>query len=215
MKQEMFLFKARNILRIYFALFSILAFYDILSGKITAIDNIIALLFCGIFLLLSQKYRIRSFVAILVGLVFIPNYLGQIWGYNWAGINYHWDWIVHFCAAFFAAIIIITFLLDNAIYKRFFTAAFIALFVTITFGALVEVTEYWGFIFVGVGDGYLGFGAGDNSQNFGPWENSSIDTTFNFIGSLTAMLLIAVFIRKPIFVKQKTTSCIKYFNKNQ
>ena len=68
----------------------------------------------------------------------------------------------------------------------------VAISIMVAFGAFIEISEYWGFRYIGFGESYLGFGAGDNSQNFGPWENSSLDTTLNFMGGFLAVLIYAI-----------------------
>ncbi len=176
------------------AIFLILGFFDLSNGKIAAADNFTAVVFFIIFLLVDKKYKFTVFTAVFAGLIFVPNLIGHMGCYGWADINYHWDWIVHFTAALFSTLVVLSFLLHNSICKRFINAAFIAIFVTISFGALIEASEYWGFIAFGFGEGYLGFGEGDNSQHFGPWENSSLDTTINFVGSFLAAFIYGLFV---------------------
>ena len=183
----------RIILWIYFTAFLVLGIHDLIILKLTAADNFTAVIFLGLFLLASMKFKISPITAVFLGLVFFPNTIGHMGGYGVPLFDYQFDKIVHVFTAFFSTVAIILFMRNNS-KIRFINIAGIAFFVTITFGAAVEMSEYWAFIFIGFGEGYLGFGIGDNSKNFGPWEDSSLDTTFNFLGSLIGVLSSYIFI---------------------
>jgi uncharacterized membrane protein YjdF len=177
---------------------TIYAFIGLLSLKeLVAIDKFVAAFFCLIFYLVGRKYHIKNTTAFLAGLIFLPHIIGLYGWYSNAILNYHYDWFVHISTAFCATFTTADFILENYS-KKTIRAASIAFCIIITFGALIEATEYWGFRSVGLGEGYLGFGAGDDSPNYGPWENSSIDTTLNFLGGFLAFLIFTIFRKRNI-----------------
>jgi len=167
----------------------------LIKKELISVDHFIAAAFCLFFLWLEKRYSATEWLAFMAGLTFFPHILGT-WGlYEWAALNYHYDMIVHLITGMFSSITMMLFMRDIPIKAK----GLISLSITVMIGAIVEASEYWGFIFIGFGSGYLGFGSGDNSQNFGPWENSSIDTTLNFAGALLGLImfyLISFFGRK-------------------
>jgi len=192
-------------LLIYIVLYSVLGIISLLKKELITVDNFIAAGFCISFLLLTKKYKITSFTVFFAGLTFLPHILGNLGFYELASLNYHYDWIVHFITPVFSTLAIMTFLINNKLSKKVITAGFIALFVSVTFGALIEMSEYWGFRIIGFGEGYLGFGAGDDSSNYGPWENSSQDTSLNFLGSIIGIFLYLTKKLLPVrFIKEKS-----------
>lgn len=183
-------FWSRYILLGYFIIYTILGITSLIKKELVAADGLIAAFFCLVFIFINKKYQVNAFTAFLAGFIFVPHLLGLEGLYELASLNYHFDWIVHILSAFCSTYVILDFLLRRKYFsEKFFSAAMIALSITIAFGTLIEVSEYWGFITIGFGEGYLGFGAGDNSQNFGPWENSSLDSSLNFFGGFFAILI--------------------------
>ena len=191
---------SKNIFAVFIVFYFILGVRSLIRKELIAADFFIATGFCIAFLLVNRKYTIRPLIAVFAGLIFFPHILGDLGLYKLATLNYHYDWIVHFLSPIFSTIAIVYFLLDNKLTKKFISAAVIAISISITFGALIEMSEYWGFRTIGLGEGYLGFGVADDSQNYGPWENSSWDTSINFLGSLFAILVLWF---KDKFVKKK------------
>ncbi|HLP80273.1 MAG TPA: hypothetical protein VK158_06555 [Acidobacteriota bacterium] len=188
----------RIILWIYLLGFLAFACVDVFFSKLTALDNLTAVVLVLVALLVGRKYRITKAAAICIGLVFVPNLLGHLGGYSLNIFEYNYDKIVHLFTAFFTSISLFLFVRANSRKPRLYKIATLAFVMTIAFGALVEVAEYWGFVFIGFGDGYLGFGSGDSGKNFGPWEDSSVDTTCNVAGSLVGVFaaLLAIRIKK-------------------
>jgi hypothetical protein len=183
-----------HILGSYSTLFFVLGIISLVRKELIAVDNFIASAFCILFIFINKKHPVNRFTAFLAGFVFVPHIAGNYGLYELASLNYHYDWIVHFLTSFFSSLMMLNFLFHKDYFlKKFFIASLIAVSITMTFGAVIEISEYWGFRTIGLGEGYLGFGEGDNSQNFGPWENSSLDSTLNFIGSLFAVAAYGIF----------------------
>jgi hypothetical protein len=194
---------AQLIILAYCTFFAGLGAWQLVNGSINAFDSFLAAaMLVGAFYV-SRAFVVRPISAFLTGLVFVPNMIGQAGMYAYNFYNYHWDWVVHPVAAFCFTIACIFFLLDNQLSRSFARAALVTFMTVGAIGALVEMTEYWGFRIVGFGEGYLGFGDGDNSSHFGPWENSSLDTTCNFLGSIAGILLAGVIL---LFSKEKFIS---------
>ena len=181
-----------KILLAYSSLFLALTVWSSIKWEFIALDRLTMAFFCFLFFLIEKKYKIKPLTAFIAGFIFIPHELGIRGLYGSALLNYKPDLLIHFIISICCTYVILDFILNN-FSKKFLAAAAIAFTITITFGAFIEVMEYWGFVSFGIGDGYLGFGDGDNSQNFGPWENSSLDTTINFVGSFFAILVYALF----------------------
>lgn len=188
--------KGKTVLSAYIVVFALVGFFELFNHKLVALDYFTGAIICGVMLLLSKKYEFSFWVSLLTGLVFVPNIIGQIMGYQVNIWGYHYDWIVHTTVAFFGTTAMILFLKDNKMTKSFAKSATVALLFVMTVGAFVEISEYWGFRVFGFGESYLAFGEGDNSQNFGPWENSSIDSTLNLFGSLIGVAISSLMIAK-------------------
>lgn len=183
--------KPSSIILLGFAItFLVLAVHATIRSRLIAFDRFTATIFCFLFFLISRKYDVHPIIAFLAGLIFVPHEIGLHGMYSSAKLNYHYDWIAHPVSCFITAIVLAYFL-ARYLSKNLAISAAIAFSFTITAGAFMEATEYWGFRTIGFGESYLGFGDGDNSQNFGPWENSSIDTTLNILGALAGVLTFA------------------------
>ena len=182
------------ILSAYLAIFLILGVYSLIKWELPAVDRLSITLFLFGFILINRKIHFHPIIALFVGFIFIPHEAG-IWGFYGSPIlNWHYDWITHSVSSFFGSVVIMNILLHSKYFsKRVFATCMITLSIIMAFGAVIEISEYWGFIFFGIGEGYLGFGDGDNSKNFGPWENSSIDSTFNLLGGVLAILIYSIF----------------------
>ena len=175
-------------------MYIILGIVSLIKKELIAADNIIAGLFCLLFIYIDKKCNVNNYSAFFAGLAFLPHVLGVYGLYELASLNYHYDWIVHISTGIISTIAIMCFLLHKTYFEKKFMISFlIAIAVTSLFGSVIEMSEYWGFRFIGWGEGYLGFGVGDNSANFGPWENSSLDTSFNLLGSVIALGVYFIF----------------------
>lgn len=183
---------SRLILISYTLIFLSFSIWSLIRRELIAVDRLSIAFLSFLFILIERKYHISPFTAILAGLIFVPHEIGLMGFYGSPFLDYNADFIIHLTTAFFSAYCVLSFVLQN-LSKRFLFAALTAFTLTITIGAVIEATEYWGFITVGTGEGYLGFGDGDNSKNFGPWEDSSLDTTSNLLGSFLAIITSYLF----------------------
>ena len=86
---------------------------------------------------------------------------------------------------------------------RTITILVIMMFATMGVGSLVEMTEFWGYLYLGEGDGVLFFGGGDTdpvliNEVGGGWINAMEDLVNNFLGGLLAIIIfIFVNLTKP------------------
>lgn len=197
----------RYILWAFFSAFVFLGILNLISLRMTAIDCFTAAFFIGLALLLSLRHNVSAANAFFIGLVLVPSTVGNMGGYGMPILGYNFDKIVHILTALLLTASVILFILNNSRNAKFIRIAGLAVVVTVASGTIVEISEYWGFRLIGLGEGYMGFGAGDNSKNFGPWEDSSLDMTFNVIGSLAGVLFSYIF----ILVRRKTCKrlCLK------
>lgn len=183
------------ILALYAVLFGLVTLVNFVRSEDYWVDGLTAVVGCLIFILLHYKYPVHPTIAALEGFIFIPNQLGFLFLYEMVSLNYHGDWIIHFIGTGIAAIVFMYHIRKiNCIKDRIIITTVISFALTMTGGTILELAEYWGFIFFGLGNSYLGFGVGDNSQNFGPWENASLDMTFNLIGAFVGLALYYVYI---------------------
>ena len=194
MKDKRF-FWSNLILLAFIAYFLSFGILFLIKKNSIAVDNLVAAFFCITFIFLNRRLKANPLVAFFAGLIFMPHAAGALGLYSSPLFNYHYDKFVHLTTAFLAVIVIMNAILNKKYnLNKFFIVSAIAFCIVITFGAFVEVIEYWGFRAFGFGEGYLGFGSGDNSKNFGPWEDSSLDNTFNIAGSLIGIMAYAGYI---------------------
>lgn len=184
------------IFRLFLAIFLGLAAINFFQNQLSYIDSLSVAALLILVMMLESKYKISPLVAFSFCMIFIPNVIGHFGGYSLASLNYHYDWLVHSIAPIFAVFSISAFLIDNKIVAKLISAVTVAVLIALSVGSIIEISEYWGFYFIGMGSGYLGFGTGDNSLNFGPWENSSVDMTLNLIGSLIGALVYWIYYSK-------------------
>jgi hypothetical protein len=198
---------SRNILLVYLIIFALAGTVFLLQRRLIAFDAFSAVAIYSIIIYINRRYCVSIPSAIMTGLIFVPHLLGVLGLYSYPIFNYHMDKVIHIFTTFFASYSIMDFVAARKYFAgRIGGAFFIAVAVTMAFGSCVEISEYWGFRFIGYGEGYLGFGAGDNSQNFGPWEDSSQDQTANLAGALLgglAMLIVLKMHSNNLNLKKK------------
>ena len=168
----------------------------------------------ALFMLLAFLYyfnfsRWNLTIPIYAMLVFgnIAHALGVFGFYGSSPLPIAWDHISHFFGALPFAMLFFQLFRDNFT-KNFFTwknfGTFILIFLLATgIGAVVEISEFAGFLTTGFGNGALSFGAGDGFANIpaeqmtsminvvgGGWINEGWDFVFNTLGILVGLLIM-------------------------
>ena len=166
-----------------------------------------------IFILLSFLYyfnfsRWNLTIPIYALLTFgnVTHALGVFGFYSNSPFPMQWDHITHFFGALPFAMLFFQILKDK-ISRNFFTWKNLGVFVLVILlatgvGAVVELSEFVGFLVNGFGNGALAFGTGDGFANIpadqitsminvvgGGWINEGWDFVFNTIGILVGLLI--------------------------
>ena len=70
--------------------------------------------------------------------------------------------------------------------------AVLAVILACGMGTFIEITEYFGYAYLGEGEGILRFGAGDE----GEWNDAVWDMICNTLGAITGAVAMALFSRR-------------------
>jgi len=175
------------------------------------------LIFIGLTLFYAWTYKVFRMNAPIFTLLIVGHILHSCGIFGWYHISpvpIQWDHITHFFGTLPFALLFFNFLSQWAD-TNFFTRKNLLLLMTVFVaamgvGAIVELSEFLGFLSLGFGDGAFMFGTGDGVAGFegtdlidaigGGWINEGWDFVFNTIGILfgiTIMLLSKLIIKKP------------------
>jgi hypothetical protein len=164
-----------------------------------------AILTIGFYLTYSYwRMNLPIFTIIIIGLLL---HLGGIFGWYYISpVPIQWDHLTHFFGCLPFALLFFQFL-KHKLNNKFFTVHNFLFFIIIFFaamgvGALVELSEFWGYLSFGFGPGALMFGPGDGvigKQGIelidvlgGGWINKGWDMTFNLLGILVGMIVMMI-----------------------
>jgi len=176
------------------------------------------LIFSGITLLLAyfaEDIRLSVPVQTLVILGMIPHALGVFGFYGASPFPIQWDHVTHLAGLFGFALLFAGFLsqwMDARVWSRRNVMLFILIFFAASgVGALIELSEFVGYLKYGIGQGAFAFGPGDGFETFvgntsdkiadigGGWINTGWDLTFNTFGILLG--IVAFIIRRAAIKK--------------
>ncbi|MEE9525885.1 MAG: DUF2238 domain-containing protein [Candidatus Woesearchaeota archaeon] len=182
---------------VFYGIQLVLAFFGVIDAPLIDLSFVFFVML--LFFYLSLKFKFGKLVPIgmgfgallhIIGLYKVIPY-GSYYGglYGWAGLGYHYDWIVHGSAIFFlslAACSIFYPYLKKGLESKMLIFV-VMLFFMLGLGAFNEMMEYVGYDVLGHGEGFLEFGEGDSSPVGGPWENASMDLLFNLAGGVVGI----------------------------
>ena len=165
-------------------------------------DAIISIAIITIVLFLRKHLNLTSSTFLLLILALTLHNLGVFGFYNISPLKVQYDHITHFVWLFPVSLIVFNFFkpyFSNNKLKNLLLLLFI-LTSSLGVGALIEQTEYIGYLKFGTGPGLLRFGGlGDtfNEENLramdiigGGWINTMLDLNYNFLGALFGVILM-------------------------
>lgn len=175
------------------------------------------LIFIGLTLFYAWTYKIFRMNAPIFTLLIMGHILHSCGIFGWYYISpvpVQWDHITHFFGSLPFALLFFNFLSQWADAKWFTRKNFVILLAVFLaafgVGAVVELSEFLGYLTLGFGEGAFMFGAGDSVAGFegsdlidaigGGWINTGWDLIFNAIGILFgmgAMVLSKLIVKKP------------------
>lgn len=170
-------------------------------------DSIFFIAILSLLFFLRNKLNLSLPVYIFVTLGFLTHSLGTVGWYGESPIALQWDHITHFFGIFGWSMLLFRAFEKN--FTKFMSWKNVGIFLTLFLatqgmGALVELTEFVGFLKFGFGDGALMFGTGDSQADGfnmdtainwvgGGWINTGWDLVFNFIGAIFGLVLSVLY----------------------
>lgn len=157
------------------------------------IDNITGIVCISILFILANRLRMGRTELLLGCVSFIVHNLGTFGWYEKAWGWFSYDMIVHLVSAFAVAWIAMNYLskkikvFEPSSFKKLFVLFFLAISITALLGTVVELIEFYGFIFFGPGEGMFFAGPGDTKfvdDIIGNYMDTMIDIVVNVIGSI-------------------------------
>ncbi len=160
----------------------------------------------------SWRMTLPIFTMLIIG--HILHACGIFGWYHISPLPIQWDHITHFFGAFPFALLFYRFFeqwMDAKVFTRKNLLLLLAVFVAATgVGAVVELSEFVGYLKLGFGEGAFQFGPGDGIAGLdgtdlidalgGGWINEGWDFIFNTLGiiaGMALMLLTRLIIKKP------------------
>ncbi len=161
----------------------------------------------------SLRLTIPTFTLVILGM--LSHGLGVFGFYGQSPVPIQWDHITHFLSIFAFTLMIFSYLeqwMDTKLLtKRNITLIILVFFAASGVGALIELSEFLGYLKYGFGEGAFAFGPGDGFETFtknntdviadlgGGWINTGWDLIFNTLGIL---LGIACMLTRRLFWKK-------------
>ena len=196
-----FIFKMKKEFLLYclFVLSFLIIFFYTIYAKIFEylLDSTFSILIISFLLLFYKQLNLNriSFSLIFVALIFHD--LGIFGFYNQSPFIFPYDNLTHFLGGFSLTILFLNYFskFSNKNFNKYFL--FLASFLcALGVGAVIDLVDYFGFLFLGEGQGVFYFGGtGDliNNNLGSAWINSSIDNLFNLIGALIGIMFYFIF----------------------
>ena len=199
-----------------FLVFSIL-------GKLVGVeqfinDSIVFIVFILFFYFSYDVFNLSPAVYSFLILRFIPHNLGIYGFYFQSPLFIPWVHVTHFFPLMAFSMVFFRFL-KPYMFRFDFRAVLliiVVLLASLGIGAIIEQTEFVGFLVNGFGDGGFAFGAGDgfpgqivtsvaDIEAFGGgWFNTMWDLVWNFLGALLGVIIMTV--NEFIFTTKKGKS---------
>ncbi|RMD57996.1 hypothetical protein D6825_02315 [Candidatus Woesearchaeota archaeon] len=175
-----------------------------------AVDALIFAALSVFFFSTRRVWNLSTPVFIMLVLGFTLHLCGVFGWYYKSPIPVQWDHVTHLFGLMGYALLFAGFAQDWLSVKwsrKNFAIVLMVFLAAFGIGALIELSEFLGYLKLGFGDGGLMFGAGDGLPGSdviedigGGWINTGWDLIYNFIGvSLGLMVWFAsrAFVRKP------------------
>lgn len=192
-----------------------LIIYNTLRKSDWAIDNLLSLSFLLIIYSLNSHIGLQRTALILLNIPLIFHNLGTFDWYSWNIWFFEYDNAVHFSGAVSAAFIL-THLFSRDVlphqpkvkssHQTASLVFFLVVSSVIALGAMVELIEYAGSMYLGEGDGILFQGTGDSGKFGGSqYEDTMNDIFVNTLGSFAGVLVYSVR-RRIVGIKKRKSN---------
>ncbi len=169
--------------------------YAYTHGSEYIYDNILGVFIVIVAYLLRKKLQLTKFIAVIGAVGLLPHMLGTFNFYTTNPLGIRYDHYTHFLGAFAVSLVIYNALIKNYAISRF-NLGVLTFLSTMGLSALVEISEFLGWIFLGEGQGMFFFGgAGDSTIIAGvasEWFNASMDLVFNSLGAIIGIIVISL-----------------------
>ena len=168
------------------AIFIVIAVFDYSNKSQWFWDSLVA--FGGLLLAYDlYKYRKITLPTTFLLVLHLILHTMNLYGVEMLKTGYKFDTVIHAFGGFMGAVVFFQLIKNNLSGKYFKTAIFtITILAVLGAGAIVEIVEYGGKVFLGEGDGLFFYGLGD----YGDWGNAIQDMVFNGIGALFFIAII-------------------------
>lgn len=186
---------------IFLLIFVLLLFYNINQGSQWVLDASLAILLLIIFYFIDMWLDFGVVLIILFNLGLIVHNLGSFGFYSLSFGLFEYDNFVHVFSSFAAGYIIISIIAKKFHYRSGILkkktvvddhkalAVLLVISFVISLGVFVELTEFIGYAYLGVGDGLFFYGSGDLGAGLsGEYIDVMTDIIANIIGAIIGVL---------------------------
>ena len=185
----------------------ILIWYSfIVDIKAFITDHVIFIFLIIFFHKTYEHWRLTPFIYSFMALALLLHSYGSFGWYGTSPLFIPWERITHFIGIMPFTLLFFSYLIphfDNKFNTQKNWTLLIMIFLTVIgLGAIVEMSEFLGFLTFGNGDGFLMFGDGDGILGkagvelldaYGAgWFNASWDMITNSMGVLTMLILASI-----------------------
>lgn len=193
--------KNKNITTFIYSFFVIfyliLAIYNFKRGSEWIIDNTLTIIFLTGMLYVKKKLSLNTLEYITVCIAVFFHNLGTFGFYSLKYGVVAYDNFTHLVTCGISSFLIYSVLTKKINFRKHNIMLFIIVISIVNFfGVVLEVSEYIGFMKLGVGDGLLYAGAGDSDHTPEDVKGQYIDTMediiVNFLGSILGSLLFLI-----------------------
>jgi uncharacterized membrane protein YjdF len=189
---------------LFMQIYVIFAVFNYLKGSQWVFDSILAMIFLTFMFIINKWLKLEKFGFVLFNIALLSHNLGTFGFYDWRWGIFAYDNIVHLLNSMVGAYIIFNFVARKLHIRERqrvkFTVVdehkiifiFLVLASVAMLGAVVEIIEFLGFMYLGPGEGILFFGAGDSGNVddiAGQYIDTMGDIIVNTIGTIIGVIL--------------------------
>lgn len=192
------------ILILFLHVFIFMIVVNYLKSSEWILDNSLSAVFIFAIFLLRKWIYISKTSFIMLGFALVIHDLGMFGFYEMENSIVGYDNIVHFISSFVTAYILFSFIAKklhikkNKVVKRtvvdehVLTLVFLVVSSAVMLGTIIELVEFVGYSFLGVGDGLFFFGSGDSGgfpYYAGEYVDVMTDILVNIMGTFLGVIV--------------------------
>ena len=185
----------KTLLYLFTSVFILLIIYAIFRNIFYFPDLITSIIIIFLLYKYFNKLELNNFIFFLLFLALLFHDFGVFGFYNKSPLYFQYDNLTHFIGGIALGIFFINFFKKNIDGKLLII--FLALLSALGVGAVVEIIEYSGYLYLGQGDGFFYFGGkgdlGRRNSITGAWANSSIDMVLNLVGGIIGIISYLIY----------------------